>query len=67
MWAGVADARRSSGNDRELERYLRTEYLGGTTLAWLETLNRFEACRPLPVSRPRGRGSPYPTPVSGVG
>ncbi len=32
MWAGQANTRGSRGNDPDLERYLRTEFLGGTSL-----------------------------------
>ena len=35
LWAEQMNTRGSRGNDPELERYLRTEYLGGATLAVL--------------------------------
>ena len=49
MWAGQVNTRGSRGNDLDLEAYLRTEYLGGMTLAALRRdawLRRSVSVRP---------------------
>jgi hypothetical protein len=69
LWAEQVNTRGSRGNDPDFERYLRTEYLGGATLAALRrdsSLRRFSAGgrsvriirrRPRPSTRERVRST----------
>ena len=69
LWAEQVNTRGSRGNDPDLERYLRTEYLGGATLAALHRdsfLYRYSASRgsvriirrrPRPSTRERVRST----------